>query len=499
MECFEVRGVPLAMRQDGWWLTDANDRPQQRSYIGEAPWLRLLLLVIVIALADILIWQTVVGVSLALFGVALVSAAALVLQPQINRRRLAIGAMMALLSVLPIVEMVQPLSVLLFSIGIALTLVMIAGLKPDRLIKGALRLFWVGPFQSIADGWACATNAGSVRVEKSQISRAFIGWALPVFFAGIFLILFAAANPILDNWLLGLVPDALPEPNLMRGVFWFFVAILCWPAFILWRLKERLEATRHTVKQQGGSVLLNEQSIMRSLVLFNLLFAVQTGMDIVFLYGGGDLPDGMSYATYAHRGAYPLVVTALLAGVFALLSKPFAKSSSMLRILLLIWVVQNFALVLGSLVRLELYVSIYGLTHLRLAALVWMGLVAACLCVLWLQIQQDRSNSWMVLRGALLTGAVLYSCSFISFDRTITHYNLTHDVKVDKWYICSLGEAALPEIIEHTNLDPEQFCPPAYGRRKASVFEPADWREWGFRNWRVRRNLQSLTAEVVSP
>jgi hypothetical protein len=57
----------------------------------------------------------------------------------------------------------------------------------------------------------------------------------------------------------------------------------------------------------------------------------------------------------------------------------------------------------------------------------------------------------------------------------------------------------LPEIIEHTNLDPEQFCPPAYGRRKASVFEPADWREWGFRKWRVRRNLQSLTAEVVSP
>ncbi len=498
MNYFEARGVPTAMQQDGWWLSDDGDVPIKRSRIGEAPWLRVLLLVILIALSDVLIWQSAVGVSLAVFGVALVTVAALVAQPELNRRRLAIGAMMTLLSVLPIVELVQPLSVFIFSFGLALTLAMVAGLRPDHLLKGALRLFWIGPVQSMSDGWKCATNAGTVQVEKGQIKRIFIGWALPVGFLTVFALLFAEANPVLDKWLVGLVPKALPEPDLVRGFFWLVVAILCWPAFILWRLKERLQATRHTVRNQGGSVFVNQQTIMRSLVLFNLLFAVQTGMDIVFLYGSGDLPDGMSYARYAHRGAYPLVVTALLAAAFVLLSKPFTKGAPVIRILLMIWVFQNLALVAGSLFRLEVYISSYGLTHMRLAALIWMGLVAACLCILWLQIHQDRSNQWMILRGTLLTGAVLYVCTFVSFDRMIAHYNLTHDLRGDRWYVCNLGEAALPVIQAHTNRDPKHFCAhSAY--ENAWVFEPADWREWGFRNWRVRRSLQALAVKVATP
>jgi len=37
------------------------------------------------------------------------------------------------------------------------------------------------------------------------------------------------------------------------------------------------------------------------------LFAIQTVLDIQYLWRGAALPDGMSYATYAHRGAYPLI------------------------------------------------------------------------------------------------------------------------------------------------------------------------------------------------
>jgi hypothetical protein len=79
-------------------------------------------------------------------------------------------------------------------------------------------------------------------------------------------------------------------------IFWAFIALLSWPCLILWRLRERLVATRHTVKAARTVAVINPQSIMRSLVMFNMLFAVQTGMDVFILYGGGDLPEGMSYA-----------------------------------------------------------------------------------------------------------------------------------------------------------------------------------------------------------
>ncbi|WP_213030895.1 DUF4153 domain-containing protein, partial [Acinetobacter baumannii] len=61
-------------------------------------------------------------------------------------------------------------------------------------------------------------------------------------------------------------------------------------------------------------------TILRSLILFNLLFALQTVLDMTYLWGKLALPNDLSYATYAHRGAYPLIVTALLAAGFVLIA-----------------------------------------------------------------------------------------------------------------------------------------------------------------------------------
>ena len=67
MDYFEVRGVPTAMAQDGWWLSDASETPRKWTGVGEGTWLRVLLLVVLIALADVLMWQVAAGVSLAVF------------------------------------------------------------------------------------------------------------------------------------------------------------------------------------------------------------------------------------------------------------------------------------------------------------------------------------------------------------------------------------------------------------------------------------------------
>lgn len=221
MDYFEVRGVPSAMRQDGWWLSGEGDVTQKRVRIGEGPWLRITLLIGLIALADMLMWHVAAGISLAVFGIALVVAAVLAIEPQMKRRRLAICSMMALLSVLPIVEMVQPLSVMILSVGIALTLCVIAGLRVNRLLVGAMRLFWVGPVQTIADGWNSTVKGGSVQVHKGQLRRAFLGWGLPVVLTAVFALLFAQANPVLDQWLGDLIPTTLPTPNPERWIFGF--------------------------------------------------------------------------------------------------------------------------------------------------------------------------------------------------------------------------------------------------------------------------------------
>ena len=106
----------------------------------------------------------------------------------------------------------------------------------------------------------------------------------------------------------------------------------------------------------------------------------------------------MSYAAYAHRGAYPLIVTALLAAGFVLAAlRPGSETSGdpLIRRLVYAWVAQNIVLVISSILRLDLYIGIYALTYWRIAAFVWMGLVAAGLALIIARIALGKSNEWL--------------------------------------------------------------------------------------------------------
>ena len=175
--------------------------------------------------------------------------------------------------------------------------------------------------------------------------------------------------------------------------------------------------------------LLGVQAMSRSLILFNALFALQSGLDLVYLWGGATLPDGMSHAEYAHRGAYPLIVTALLAAGFVLIAmRPGgpAEQSRLIRPLVLAWIGQNVLLVISSIFRLDLYVAAFSLTYLRLAAFIWMGLVAAGLLLILVQIMLRKPISWLITANAATLALVLYGCCFINAPRIIAAYNLAH-------------------------------------------------------------------------
>jgi hypothetical protein len=91
--------------------------------------------------------------------------------------------------------------------------------------------------------------------------------------------------------------------------------------------------------------------VTRALILCNALFALQSGLDLAYLWGDLALPNGMSHAEYAHRGAYPLVATALLAAAFVLIAmRPGgpAENSRLIRPLVLAWIGQNVLLVISS-------------------------------------------------------------------------------------------------------------------------------------------------------
>src|SRR5262249_2391930 len=156
----------------------------------------------------------------------------------------------------------------------------------------------------------------------------------------------------------------------------------------------------------GASTL----SVLIALGLFNAIFAIENGLDIAFLWSGAPLPTGTTMAEYAHQGAYPLIATAILAGVFVLATlKPGSATAAdpLIRWLVTLWVGQNILLVASSILRTCDYVETFSLTQLRIAALLWMGLVALGLALILWRMLTGRSARWLINANALAATIVL--------------------------------------------------------------------------------------------
>lgn len=471
-----------------------------------------------VALADFLFYEaSIPGLSIAIYFAAC-GLVAVVANPVRARRPLLLTASAAFaLGVLAVVEDLSWLSLFLALTAMLLFALTTAsgelGAWPRQLLR-AFVLPFVGGFWLAGDFLRARRLALRKRKELWRIAS-LATWIVPVGLSLVFVSLFASANPLIDAWVRLLDPYVLLDyVSVGRMLFWLLIACFAWPLVHL-RRPRRSAAPARAVIQAGRSdldTLFGEAALLRSLVLFNALFALQTSLDLVYLWGGLALPDGFTYAAYAHRGAYPLIATALLAAAFALIAMRRggpAESSRWIRPLMLVWVAQNFMLVLSSLYRTGLYVAAYSLSELRLAAMIWMGLVAAGLVLIVVKIVRRKSIEWLLNANAIAAAAMLYACCFINFPYVVAGYNVDHCLEatgkgpaLDVIYLISLGPQAMPAFdayyrdhAEHSAVSLERR--EARNQAQRSVADMS-WRSWSFRGWRLKRYFDTYPVDAKS-
>lgn len=466
-----VRGVPRGLQRDAWWMA-----PDAQTGIGSGTVVpktyRLPILIALVVVADFLVMRSDVGLGFVALILTLATAVHWTLRTTVARVTAIKAWALLAASLVPAFDLFQFTSFVIAWGGLMVFAAMMSG---DRIGAAVRRLPFYGVSQTWRDVWSARVNGP----DRSSLTD----WILPLGVGGVFAALFAAANPLVTTWLGGFNFDHLPSP--WRVVVWAFVAIVFWPLLRLsvMGLHKPVARARVTVKRVG---VLNARSVTRALIMFNLLFAAQTLMDVGFLWGGVRLPDGLSYAQYAHRGAYPLMITALLAGGFALIAQPWLDGRGM-RALLLAWVVQNLVLVMSSILRLDLYIDAYGMTHLRFAAVVWMVVVALGLGVLVMQIIGRKEAIWMLQRAFGIGVFAVYMSSLTNVAGYVARHQLTH-TPLDAGYVCQLNEGAAVAVAQ---LQPD-LCDNRYTGPTLSV--PNDLREWGFRNMRLRHSLAATKA-----
>ena len=347
------------------------------------------------------------------------------------------------------------------------------------------------------------------KLGSSRLWRVVRNWIVPVVLSCVFIILFAVANPIISKWLdsfgdwLRRLFSELPDfPRMSRVFLWVLVGIWTW-ALLRVRTGTRDAKDVALPPRYGeGEAFPSAAAIVRCLVLFNAVFAVQTLLDLRYLWGGAALPEDMSHSEYAHRGAYPLIATALLAAGFVLVTfreGPSAVAMLWARRLVVGWIAQNVFLVASAAWRLWLYVDAFSLTRWRLAAAIWMALVAMGLVWIGWRIVAGRSNRWLVNVNALTATVVLYLCCFVDFNGFIARYNVRHcreatgeGAPIDLAYLRDLGPEALPAL---TWLMPKIKAEGDVLRAQTAAKELreeldaqlADWRGWTLQRERLTR------------
>lgn len=467
-----IRGVPRALARDMWWMSGAEDpRPRVpegiRVWRGQGRGARAGALVALVALADWLFYGRTPGLSLAIFAVALL-AVVMLLSPGQTRLR---PALLLAATVLPVIEHVQALSLAILGAGLVCSTLWASG-GTKALGRRAARLMSDLWLRGISDGIGLGrdlSRSGLLRDHRRQLRA----WAFPLGGALVLSALLVEANPVLGDIAFRLSRFDIGVETVVRLVFWTGAALVIWPLIAPVRAPGDVSVGLPALPGPSAA------SVARGLVVFNAILSVQTVMDALYLWGGAALPEGMTAAEYAHRGAYPLLVTALLAGAFALSARTFAAEDRRLRALLLLWLAQNLALVLSALLRLELYVDAFGLTYLRVHAAIWMGLVAAGLALTAWQVWRGLPNRWLLVRAGGLAAGTLYLCAFVNFASLIAAENLSRPERLDAVYVCALGPMAAAEVAASGVTLP---C-------TTGVAQIEGWRDWGFRAWRVNRYL----------
>ena len=415
---------------------------------------------LVVSVGDWLFYQShFYGGYLGLFAFT-VMAALMMGRPQLRHdRRSWIALAMATMFALALVYDASLLAWILFWVAAGVAILLPATARFDDGWRWFQRLTLHGlraPFAPLIDLRRLLKLRAAGRVGRFSLHAAVGTLALPLLGSVVILTLFAVANPVIERFLSTSLFPELSISLFMRIAFWAVLFATIWSL-----LRPRLALRLLPIIGEKGHLPLpgvSIASVTLSLLTFNLIFAVQNAMDAAWLWGWAPMPEGMTLAAYAHRGAYPLIATALLAALFVLVTlRPGSDTARtvIIRQLVLLWIGQNIILVASSMLRTLDYIDAYSLTRLRIAALIWMALVGFGLAVICWRVFRGRSASWLINVNLAATGLVLCVVSFVDLGAVAAQWNVRHAREVggkgqmlDLCYLSNLGDSALLPILE---------------------------------------------------
>jgi hypothetical protein len=322
---------------------------------------------------------------------------------------------------------------------------------------------WIRPWPTLAVAQSKLAGADEGRTRLLAITRGLL-LALPVM--AVFTILLSAADFIFEDW----IEKALAWLNIEKLIEIFFrgVFALLSALFLLGAIVAALRRKQDgSLVKDGEPLLPRFLGMTETLIILggvNLLFLLFVGIQFHYFFGGETniSAAGYTYAEYARNGFGELVFAAFLSlGLILVLAGwvkgGAARSRHAFNGFSLGLVALNGVMLVSAFERLQLYERAFGFTRLRTythVAIFWLGFMFLAFAGLLLV---RRLRAFAPLSVAAAVGFSL-TLATLNVDEFIVHRNFEHleEIgKLDAYYLTTLSEDAVPELVRRLDQVPE--------------------------------------------
>lgn len=233
-----------------------------------------------------------------------------------------------------------------------------------------------------------------------------------------------------------------------------FITIMTFSFF--WRITY---SNREKVPYKNIDPKLDVISVLTGLSLLNIVYGAFSYIQFAYLFGSifNQLPEGFTYAEYARKGFFELIIVVIVNVAIVLVSLKFTKLAGgrtvqAFKILNCGLIISTFIMLFSSFFRMYLYEEIYGYTYLRVFTHEFMLMLFFILGVTLYKVWSNKLNLAKLYIVISLISYVLIN--YINVDVFIAQKNMERYYKtgnIDVTYLSEMSHDTTVYMKELTN------------------------------------------------